>query len=313
MNEEINKEQSLNNGKAQSLPGIDTDQAETGNKNILPAVKSGLQQETIEQNETSAIITSDIQNMETHAHDLHKAPGHGWTHYFFEFFMLFLAVFCGFLAENEREHLVDHEKEKQYAASLQEDLVNDTATLNYNIFLWEKGVITHVDTVRGEIEKEPSARDPLLLYRCAALLVTNSNFNYHDRTISQLKNSGNFRLLQKDIADSLIDYDSRIISGLKDIEQRYNITYFQNREVLQEQLFNTKYYPLRFDPEKLAEAAKKEPAVLEIRKGKEDILFQYYNSLYSLRFQTSIRVREEKRLVSLATNIMLMVKNKYHL
>ena len=39
--------------------------------------------------------------METHAHDLHKVPGHGWKHYFWEFLMLFLAVFCGFLAEKK--------------------------------------------------------------------------------------------------------------------------------------------------------------------------------------------------------------------
>ena len=36
--------------------------------------------------------------METHAHHLHKAPGKKWTHYFFEFLMLFLAVFLGFIA-----------------------------------------------------------------------------------------------------------------------------------------------------------------------------------------------------------------------
>jgi hypothetical protein len=29
------------------------------------------------------------QNMETHAQHLHKAPGQGWKHYFFEFLMLF--------------------------------------------------------------------------------------------------------------------------------------------------------------------------------------------------------------------------------
>ncbi|HEY4874217.1 MAG TPA: hypothetical protein VIH86_01465 [Puia sp.] len=30
--------------------------------------------------------------MEVHSQELHKAPGHGWKHYLFEFFMLFLAV-----------------------------------------------------------------------------------------------------------------------------------------------------------------------------------------------------------------------------
>ena len=40
--------------------------------------------------------------MEVHAHtqpDFHQGKHRKkWTHYFWEFFMLFLAVFCGFLA-----------------------------------------------------------------------------------------------------------------------------------------------------------------------------------------------------------------------
>src|SRR5215470_2458972 len=55
--------------------------------------------------------------METHAHHLHKAPGKKWTHYLFEFLMLFLAVFCGFLAENFREHLVEKKRSRQYITS----------------------------------------------------------------------------------------------------------------------------------------------------------------------------------------------------
>jgi hypothetical protein len=52
--------------------------------------------------------------METHAHHLHKAPGKNFWHYFFKFFMLFIAVFCGFMAENIREHKVEEAKGKQY-------------------------------------------------------------------------------------------------------------------------------------------------------------------------------------------------------
>src|SRR5580765_8017059 len=71
--------------------------------------------------------------METHAHHLHEAPGKKWTHYLFEFFMLFLAVFCGFLAENFREHQVEHQREKQYMISMTEDLKADTILLSNNI------------------------------------------------------------------------------------------------------------------------------------------------------------------------------------
>ena len=47
--------------------------------------------------------------------------------------MLFLAVFCGFLAENEREHMVEHQREKQYMQSLVSDLAADTAVLSNGV------------------------------------------------------------------------------------------------------------------------------------------------------------------------------------
>ena len=53
--------------------------------------------------------------MEVHAHT--HTPRKKWTHYFWEFLMLFLAVFCGFLAENQREHFIEHRREKEYHES----------------------------------------------------------------------------------------------------------------------------------------------------------------------------------------------------
>src|SRR5215470_13366713 len=67
--------------------------------------------------------------MDTHAQHLHKAPGKNFWHYFYEFLMLFLAVFCGFLAENFREHMVENNREKEYIRSYVEDLKQDTAEL----------------------------------------------------------------------------------------------------------------------------------------------------------------------------------------
>ena len=62
----------------------------------------------------------------THAHTERKK----WTHYFWEFFMLFLAVTLGFFVENKREHYVEHQREKQYMVSMLEDLKKDTAQIN---------------------------------------------------------------------------------------------------------------------------------------------------------------------------------------
>jgi hypothetical protein len=44
--------------------------------------------------------------------------------------MLFLAVFCGFLAEYQLEHVIEHNKEKEYMRSMVEDLAQDTTEIN---------------------------------------------------------------------------------------------------------------------------------------------------------------------------------------
>src|SRR5690348_17336976 len=68
--------------------------------------------------------------METHAHHLHKAPSHGWKHYFFEFLMLFLAVTLGFFVENQREHYVEHQRANEFAKSLVHDLQTDMSSID---------------------------------------------------------------------------------------------------------------------------------------------------------------------------------------
>ena len=47
--------------------------------------------------------------------------------------MLFLAVFCGFLAEYQLEHKIEKDKERQYMKSMLEDLVSDTSMLQTSI------------------------------------------------------------------------------------------------------------------------------------------------------------------------------------
>ena len=49
--------------------------------------------------------------MEVHAHT-HTARKK-WTHYLWEFLMLFLAVFCGFLAEYQLEHKIEKDRAKE--------------------------------------------------------------------------------------------------------------------------------------------------------------------------------------------------------
>ena len=67
----------------------------------------------------------------THTHTARKK----WTHYFWEFFMLFLAVTLGFFVENQREHMIENNRAKKFIASLVEDLKRDTATFQRTYLL----------------------------------------------------------------------------------------------------------------------------------------------------------------------------------
>src|SRR5436190_4271107 len=69
-----------------------------------------------------------------HAHTARKK----WTHYFWEFFMLFLAVTAGFLVENQREHFIEHKREKQFIITMIEDLKSDTIQIMQNIVYRKK-------------------------------------------------------------------------------------------------------------------------------------------------------------------------------
>src|SRR5665213_2831004 len=67
--------------------------------------------------------------MEVHHHPQLEHKPKPWKEYLLEGLMIFLAVFMGFIAENIREKISDHEREKQYMESLVKDLASDTVGL----------------------------------------------------------------------------------------------------------------------------------------------------------------------------------------
>src|SRR5258705_13472181 len=88
--------------------------------------------------------------MEVHAHS--HTERKKWKHYLWEFLMLFLAVFCGFLAEYKLEHVIEHQKGVQYIHSLGEDIRVDTAKLSALIADFEQkqsGLDSMLECIKG--------------------------------------------------------------------------------------------------------------------------------------------------------------------
>jgi hypothetical protein len=141
--------------------------------------------------------------MEVHHHT--QTSRKKWTHYFWEFLMLFLAVFCGFLAENFREHQVEKRRGKQYIRSLYQDLKTDTANFRKWIAV-QNSKIEEFHTIKNchdSITKHWKNSDCMLgLIQHSR---SNIGFTLTDRTIKQLE-AGGFRLLPKEDADSIIRY-----------------------------------------------------------------------------------------------------------
>jgi hypothetical protein len=156
--------------------------------------------------------------MEVHQHS--HTERKKWTHYFWEFFMLFLAVTLGFFVENQREHYIEHKREKGFVRSIARDLEQD---------------ITHLDSIVMERKKMDIWMDSLLyllnytdpkengndIYYFTRRMPRTFRFYSVDRTLSQLKNAGNWRLIRNNmVSDQLLTYDNLVRTLAVYIEER---------------------------------------------------------------------------------------------
>ena len=249
--------------------------------------------------------------MEVHHHS--NTPRKKWTHYFWEFLMLFLAVFCGFLAENQREHLIEHKREKKYMETLLDDLIKDTADLKLDSIVWDKKV-KNFDSIKSELNKKPAERNPVRLYRSVAITGFKKNFFYHARTINQLKNAGNFRLIRKkNISELLSDYDSYIINEVTPAEADFGDYYLDYLD-MQNKLFNSEYFSLlRSQPKRFDSAAAARPDIIAMRTADGNLLFEYYNKLNALDRHSWYRIIVYRAAMGRAIKLISMVKKEYQI
>jgi len=144
--------------------------------------------------------------MEVHHHS--HTPGKKWTHYFWEFFMLFLAITAGFFVENQREHYIEHKREKEFIRTLIEDLKSDTAQLTLNISYRKLREIMCDSLIICMNDHKNKGNE---IYFYARNLTRPQYFSTNDRTLQQLKNSGALRLIRNlNASDSIMLYDQQM-------------------------------------------------------------------------------------------------------
>ena len=156
------------------------------------------------------------QNMEVHHHTHDPFATHhkkNFLSYFWEFLMLFLAVFCGFLAEYQLEHKIEKNREIQFIRLITEDITTDISKLNKNIMLFNENDVKQNSVLEAlpTLEKGFS----LKFYNNYRSFQWFPDFIYTDATIQQLKNSGGFRLIKNyKVIAGIMNYDAEVKKAL---------------------------------------------------------------------------------------------------
>jgi hypothetical protein len=253
--------------------------------------------------------------MEVHNHT--HTERKKFTHYLWEFLMLFLAVFCGFLAENFREHRVEKERGKQFIESFYEDLKTDTARISWYVNYDDAkiSVLANLDNCYDTILKNMRSTS------CLLTIIRNSSINRPfirtSRTVQQLANAGGFRLLKKEDADSILSYD-------KDINnfQDFQVTVFQDAQDNVRSTFNLlvnfKANSQMFHPEpgKLINELSKENVTVTaplLLANDKNLLNKYFNDLL---LYYRVFYNHKRMLLDLKAKQVTLIeyfKNKYHL
>ena len=153
--------------------------------------------------------------MEVHHHS-HSARKK-WTHYFWEFLMLFVAVFAGFLAENQREHYIENQRAKALAKNLYKELYADSITAQQKIAIRnkkEEECIYFIKYVKDSNLINLSSRF-YPAFTWSFLQSAQLMFEPNDGILTQLRNSGELRYFKSSELQAEIGRLSVSIANLR--------------------------------------------------------------------------------------------------
>lgn len=236
--------------------------------------------------------------------------------------MLFLAVFCGFLAEYQLEHKIEKDRELVYMKNLLDDLKKDTANIN-NAVKGNRFFVTGLDTLLDLLSiPQNDTTYQRKLFICSMI---NTYYymplQFSELTLTQLKYSGNFRLIRKhEVANAILQYEQ----GVNACKENYDLlpNYFHiyettNKELFNmslarkafkaiEQDFNTLFLPLSQIEKLVAHGKYLDKTDLALFNKYHDEILYYQTTLNNV-----ISIISKQK--SSADSLITLIRNKYNL
>ena len=243
--------------------------------------------------------------MEVHSHT--HTPRKKFTHYLWEFIMLFLAVFCGFIAESEREHMVEHQREKQYMRSMLEDLYSDATTIK-RVHDRASVQIRFIDSLI-ELGNHSSIMDADVskLYLLQGKTTRFLNIHFEDGTSSQLKNAGGMRLIRNEKVNNSIRQYWDHIETLYRVRDRLELA-GENIADVSSRIFYNSYFIPTDDPLEFDSPIK--PGAKFIYDDPR-LIAEYINRVATKLLRTKIYLGELKDANKVADDLIELIQKEY--
>jgi len=302
----VSEEKDIPENKETSTPPL-------GNENVSS-------KEDISSPQLSTLNTqSESPVMEVHKHPHHVTHKKKWGEYLLEFFMIFLAVFLGFVAENKREHMVEEDRAKQYAKSLISDLRNDTVMVNDHIQQITMNM-NRIDSLCGYVyDKSLNQINNFdLIYKSS--IGSYNPYTWNRATLEQIKSSGSLRYFNDSIVKKISAYDAftRHMDDDYQVDEDQNSKPFTKREQILDMNYPGRLVVFLYSKyDSLKNAAYYE----EMRNLNKPLVTKDINDIKVLvneavQLRALIRIRRDielPRLVKDATELIELLKEEYHL
>jgi hypothetical protein len=235
----------------------------------------------------------------------------GLKDYLVEFFLLFTAVTLGFFAENLREEYMQGRLEIRLMKSMVADLERNEGLLRQQQEALMRRKIAADSLAYYFNQPDVEAHGAKLYQFGRQLAVYASEFPLASRSLDQLKNSGLYSIISKEVvADSLSNYDNfktryeqRIKWYFEDVKKVQD----ENKHIFDARVFEkaTRYSdPYTFEiltPEG-------NPALLTYQ---EKELQQFYNTFYYLKRNTETQIREVNDLHKQTVDLKNLISATY--
>jgi hypothetical protein len=245
----------------------------------------------------------------THTHTARKK----WTHYFWEFLMLFLAVTAGFFVENMREHKIEYQRSEKYARALIEDLKRDTAELGASIKA-NRFILTCFDSI-GTIIMNFGTRDvvPCSFYYYSRMATLSDKVVWHKATLTQIMQSGSLRYFRPALVENIsFYYDAAdYTSSVSENDKKYrDITLELRSRILNAFYFKRYSHFAIYEP--IADSLML--CRLPLQNKDPDILNEYINSFENRRASITILLNYNLPLaLKNAKDLISMLNKEYRM